>query len=100
MSARDDRERPLRWTFRAARDLLFIERYYAEFGRATADRVVGSILSAASILDRHPLIGIKGKRPRTRHCVVTGYPYTIVDRVRRFEVQILRVLHQSRRYFN
>jgi plasmid stabilization system protein ParE len=94
------RRKPLRWTLRAARDLLFIERHYAEFGQSTADRVIASILSAAKLLERYPRIGTRGKRPRTRHRIVTGYPYTIVYRIRRIEIQLLRVLHQSRRFFN
>jgi plasmid stabilization system protein ParE len=80
--------------------LLFIERYYAEFGQATADRVIGSILAAARLLEMYPHIGTRGKRPRTRHRMVSGYPYTIVYRIRRIEVQVVRVLHQSKRYFN
>lgn len=90
----------LRWTLRATSDLLSIERYYAEFGQATADRVVSAILGAARYLEAYPRIGVRGRRPGTRHRIVSDYPYTIVYRVRRPDVQILRVLHQSQRYFN
>lgn len=100
MSAPAGPGKPLRWTYRAGRDLLIIERYYADFGQRTADRFVAAALAAARYLEEYPRIGVRGRRRGTRHRVVNGYPYTIVYRLRRKDVQILRVLHQSRRYFN
>ena len=100
MSEPADPGKPLSWTFRAARDLLFLDGYYAEFGQRTADRVTAAVLAAARYLEEYPRIGVRGRRRGTRHRAVSGYPYTIVYRLRRKDVQILRVLHQSRRYFN
>ena len=100
MSAPGGPRKRLRWTLRAARDLLFIERYYADFSQGAANRVAAAILAAVLYLEEFPRIGVRGRREGTRHRIVTGYPYTIVYRLRRTEVQILRVLHQSRRYFN
>ena len=85
---------------RARRDLLLIDAYYAQFGVRTGMRVVAAILDAAMVLEKHPRIGARGKRPGTRHQLVADYPYIIVYRVRHNAVQIVRVLHQMRRYFN
>ena len=101
MSApRASASKPLDWSARSLRDLLLIDAFYAQFGVAMAVRVVSAILEAARALEQQPRIGVRGKRRGTRHQVVGDYPYTIVYRVRRKSVQIVRVLHQMRRYFN
>ena len=92
--------RPLDWSARSRLDLLLIDAFYAQFGSPTAIRVVAAILDAAMVLEQHPRIGVRGKRPGTRHQLVAQYPYIIVYRIRRKSVQIARVLHQMRRYFN
>ena len=97
---RENASRPLEWSARSRRDLLLIDAFYTRFSAPTALRVVAAILDAAAALEQHPRIGVRGKRPRTRHRLVTEYPYIIVYRVRRNSVQIVRVLHQMRRYFN
>jgi plasmid stabilization system protein ParE len=100
MSARRaSASKPLEWSARSRRDLLLIDAFYAQFSETTASRVVSAILEAAAVLEQHPLIGARGKRPRTRHQLVPDYPYTIVYRVRRNAIQVVRVLHQMRRYF-
>lgn len=101
MSAlRASASKPLEWSARSRRDLLRIDAFYAQFSAATAARVVSAILEAAMVLEQQPRIGVRGKRGGTRHTLVGDYPYTIVYRVRRDSVQIVRVLHQMRRYFN
>jgi toxin ParE1/3/4 len=91
--------RPLDWSARSRRDLLLIDAFYAQFGSSTALRVIAAIVDAAMTLAQHSRIGIRGKRPGTRHLMVAEYPYIVVYRVRRNSVQIVRVLHQKRRYF-
>jgi plasmid stabilization system protein ParE len=101
MSApRASASKPLDWSARSLRDLLLIDAFYAQFGVATAVRVVSAILEAAKALEQQPRIGVRGNHRGTRHQVVEDYPDTIVYRVRRSSVQIVRVLHQMRRYFN
>lgn len=101
MSAqRASASKPLEWSARSRRDLLLIDAFYAQFGEATAARVVSAVLKAAAALEQHPRIGVRGKRRGTRHQLVADYPYTIVYRVRRNAVQVVRVLHQMRRYFS
>ena len=90
----------LEWSTRARRDLLSIDAFYSRFGAAIAHRVTGVIVEAAVILELNPLIGVKGKRQGTRHWLIAEYPYCIVYRAKPTAVQIIRVLHQSRKYFN
>lgn len=47
-----------------------------------------------------PLIGTEGVRRGTRHKVIGKFPYTVVYRVKRDGIQVVRVLHQRREYFN
>ena len=92
--------RPLSLSPRAVRDIAAIEEHYAQFSLATADRVLGAIKAAANAVCRNPWIGTEGVRKGTRHKFVGKYPYTIVYRARRDRIQMVRVLHQRRQYFN
>jgi len=92
--------RPLSLSPRAIRDIAAIEAHYAQFSLATADRVLAAIKAAADAVCRNPWIGPEGVRKGTRHKVVGKYPYTIVYRARRDRIQVVRVLHQRRQYFN
>ena len=92
--------RPLSLSPRAIRDIAAIEAYYAQFGLVTADRVLATIKAAAESVRLNPLIGTEGIRKGTRHKVIGRYPYTMVYRVHRNGIQVVRVLHQRREYFN
>jgi toxin ParE1/3/4 len=85
---------------RAIRDIVAIEAHYAQFGLVTADRVVATIKAAVDAVLLTPLIGSEGIRLGTRHKVIGRYPYTIVYRVKGNGIQVVRVLHQRREYFN
>ena len=92
--------KPLDWTPWSRRDLIAIDDYYALFGQQTAAHVLEAIFRAANDLERYPLAGTRGKWPGTRHKIIKSYPYTIVYRVKPKSMQVLRVLHQSRKYFS
>jgi toxin ParE1/3/4 len=92
--------RPLSLSPRAIRDIAAIEAHYAQFSLATADRVLAAVKAAVDAVCRNPWIGPEGARKGTRHKVVGKYPYTIVYRARRDRIQVVRVLHQRRQYFN
>lgn len=91
--------RRLEWSASASGDLLAIDAWYAQFGEATAERVIQSIVAAANGLRQYPFSGPKGIRPGTRHRVIGAYPYTLVYRVSAHAVRVVRVLHQRRAYF-
>jgi plasmid stabilization system protein ParE len=85
---------------RAIRDIVAIEAHYAQFSLVTADRVLADIKASADSVRLNPLIGTEGIRHGTRHKLLGKYPYTIIYRVHRNAIQVVRVLHQRREYFN
>ena len=82
-----------RWTADAIADIQNGWDYIAEDNVAAADRIVERLISAADILDRHPLIGRSGKEPGTRELIVSGTRYILIYRADGRKVEILRVLH-------
>jgi len=88
----------LRWTPLAAGHLESAYDYLAADQPGAADETIERILSAVEVLERHPLLGRKGRVPRTRELVVTGTPFVVAYRVRADQVEILAVLHGARRW--
>jgi addiction module RelE/StbE family toxin len=89
----------LRWTRLAERDLDEIADYIEADNPAAAARVVLEIIDQVeSLLPEHPAIGRPGRVPGTRELVIGGLPYIVAYRVRDSELELLRVLHTSRRW--
>ena len=89
----------LRWTKRAERDLDEIARYIGQDSPAAAARVVLELLDhVESHLPNRPAIGRAGRVLGTRELVIGGLPYIVPYRVREKDIEILRVLHTSRRW--
>jgi toxin ParE1/3/4 len=90
----------LEWTRRARNDLDSIFAYYAEVAPlAIAEQSIDAIRAQAHRICRNPEAYRHGKQG-TRECVMQHFPYTLVYRVRPDAVEVLRVLHQARAYFN
>ncbi len=83
------------WAEAARSDLLNIERYIADDNPKAALRVAIGIVKKAEVLTDHPRIGRIGELSDTREWVVSGLPYTLVYRVKKDLVEVLRVVHQS-----
>lgn len=89
----------LRWTRRAERDLDEIAAYIGQDSPAAAARVILELIDQAeTLLAQHPAIGRPGRILGTRELIVGGLPYIIPYRVRERDIEILRVLHTSRRW--
>lgn len=89
----------LRWTRRAERDLDEIAAYIGQDSPAAAARVVLELIDRVeSLLPGQPAIGRPGRVLGTRELIIGGLPYVIPYRVRDGDLQILRVLHASRRW--
>jgi toxin ParE1/3/4 len=89
----------LRWTRLAEGDLDAIADYIGQDNPAAAARVVLELLDQAeTVLSRSPAIGRPGRVLGTREFVIAGLPYIIAYRVRDKDLEILRVLHTSRRW--
>lgn len=88
----------LRWHQQALEDLHGIHEYIAKDSPASASRVVASIRDQIGILREHPSIGRLGRLPNTRELVVSRYPYIVAYRENGMDVEILLVVHTSRRW--
>ena len=89
----------LRWTKRAERDLDEIAEYIGQDSPAAAARVVLELIDQVEAnLLAHPAIGRPGRVLGTRELVIGGLPYLVPYRMREKDIEILRVLHTSRRW--
>lgn len=89
----------LRWTRLADGDLNNIAAYIGQDSPAAAARVILELIDQTeALLTRHAALGRPGRVIGTRELVIGGLPYIIPYRVRDDDIEILRVLHTSRRW--
>ena len=89
----------LLWTKLAESDLDEIENYIGQDNPAAAVRVILELTEQVeTLLLKHPAIGTAGRMLGTRELVIGGLPYIVPYRVREKDIEILRVLHTSRRW--
>ena len=86
----------VRWGEDAIADLDALFLFVAEDSPAAAKREVTRVLDAAGNLAAHPALGRPGRVVGTRELIVP--PYIVAYRAKSGAVQILRVLHASRRW--
>jgi toxin ParE1/3/4 len=89
----------LRWTRLAERDLDQIAAYIGQDNPAAAARVILELIDQVErLLPAHPAIGRPGRVVGTRELVIGELPYVIPYRMLGQDLEILRVLHTSRRW--
>jgi toxin ParE1/3/4 len=89
----------LRWTKPASADLDAIAEYIGQDSEAAAARVVLEVIDRVeTTLPPFPASGRAGRVMGTRELVIGNLPYVIAYRVRDQAIEILRVLHTSRRW--
>jgi len=88
----------VKWLARALRNLREEADYIAQDDPQAAARIVLRIESAVAQLAQHPALGRTGRVPGTRELVVPDTPYIVPYRIRRQQVEILRVFHGRRRW--
>lgn len=87
----------IRYKARALRDIERIHDYIAEHDAAAAKRVIRRIETVISRLFFLPLSGRPGVVAGTRFVVIPGLLYVAIYRARDEVVDIIAVLHTSRR---
>jgi toxin ParE1/3/4 len=87
----------LRYKARALKHIESIHSYIAKHDPGAAARVVRRIEHSIIRISFLPYSGRPGVVAGTRILVVPGLPYVVIYRVRDDEVDILAVLHSSRR---
>ena len=88
----------IKWTDPADKDLNEIEAFVTENRPTGAIKLILDIIDHAEILSDHPNFGRIGRRKGTRELVFGQQPYILVYRVRDETIEILRVLHTSRKW--
>jgi len=86
------------WLRTARANLIAASEYIAQDNPDASARTVAAITSAVENLERFPAAGRPGRVPGTRELVVSGTPYIVPYRVRGNVVEVLRVLHASRKW--
>jgi len=87
----------LRYKAHALGHINSIHEYIAKDDLAAAKRVLRRIEHSIARLATLPFSGRPGVVAGTRILVVPGLPYVVIYRVREMEVDIIAVLHTSRR---
>ena len=86
----------LRWLSSASADLDEVYEYIAGDDPNSAAGQLLLILESVERLQDNPSMGRPGRVPHTRELIVSNY--VVAYRVKDQAVQILRVLHQSRKW--
>jgi toxin ParE1/3/4 len=88
----------IKWLRIALNDLDDIAEYISKDNPNAARNLFKLLWDQTQILKNHPNIGRPGRVNGTRELVVENTKYIIPYRVINEEIQILRVLHASRRW--
>jgi addiction module RelE/StbE family toxin len=89
---------PVKWLRIALGDLDEIATFVSRDNRAAAEKLVGEIREKAELLAEHPEMGRPGRVAGTRELYVEDSRYIIPYRAKGGVVEILRILHTSRRW--
>ena len=88
----------LEWTLKALGDLREAGNFIAEDNPQAAEKIADRAREAVEYLLEHPNMGRPGRLPNTRELVISGTPFIVIYWVRRTALQILRVLHHSKKW--
>lgn len=83
----------IQWLEDAVTDLHAIHDYILQENPYAADRIARRILEVINFLPEQPAMGRQGRVHGTRELIVAGTPYLVPYRVKKDEIQILRVFH-------
>lgn len=86
------------WFKSAIVDLKSLKDYITLDNPQAAQLVVSRIKKAVDLLSEQPAMGRLGRVSNTRELVIDKAPYVLPYRVRDNKIEILRVLHTSRRW--
>ncbi len=89
---------PIRWLHKALRSLEQAHDFLARENPEAAIQLVLKIRVATEKLANFPTMGRPGRVEGTKELVILGSPYLVIYRVKGQRVEILRVLHGSRKY--
>jgi len=88
----------VRWLDGAQDDLHQIYKYISEHNPTAAVSVVQTIVEKGHMLSEFPDLGKVGRVAGTRELILSGVPYILPYQVIEGKIEILRVLHTSRKF--
>lgn len=88
----------IRWTLLAVSHLESAHDYIVLHNPDAADDLLERILLGVERLEHHPQMGRAGRVKGTFEFVITGTPFVVAYRLRKDDVEILAVLHGTRRW--
>jgi toxin ParE1/3/4 len=88
----------IRWLVLALEDMENIISYIAQDDPIAATKTASDIWKTSILLKTQPNLGHPGRIAGTREIFITGTKYIIPYRIKTDEIQILRVIHTSRRW--
>jgi toxin ParE1/3/4 len=86
------------WLKFALLDLRDIREYISQDNLEAANNVISTIIDTVERLAMFSEMGKPGRVKNTRELVIPGLPYTVPYRVKGKRIEILRVLHQARKF--
>lgn len=86
------------WSRLAIDDLRKLRAYIADDDPAAAARIARRLVDATDQLAEFPGMGRPGRRPHTRELLVPGTPCLVPYRVVNNVIEIIAVIHMSRRW--
>ena len=86
------------WFIRTILDLTSAKDYITQDNPRAAQQIVQRTKDKVSLLSEQPGIGRPGRVSNTKELVVDRTPFILPYRVRDNKIEILRVLHTSRRW--
>jgi len=88
----------IHWKERAEIEIGDVLEYIAQGNITAAYDVYEAIRNQVSLLGEYPKIGRIGRIKGTRELIITATPYIVAYRIKKDRVEILRVLHGSRKW--
>jgi toxin ParE1/3/4 len=88
----------VKWLRKALKSLEQAYDYIAETDVDAAIALVLKIQAATDQISGFPMMGRTGRVDGTRELVIPNTPYVVIYRLKGSAVEVLRVLHSSRKY--
>jgi toxin ParE1/3/4 len=88
----------IKWLHRALRNLEQAHSYILKENPKAAQELILKIQNAANQLKNYPFMGKSGRIENTRELIIPNTPYILIYRIKEETVEILRILHTSKRY--
>lgn len=88
----------VRYTPQARADLDEIFSYVSQDNPPAASQLIAKIRNNINLVSTNPSLGRRGRVAGTRELVIVGYPYIAAYRLHKSTIEVLAVIHTSRRW--